>query len=122
MQKAPSPWQRFGKIHNDAGDVGGDHQVTDAVSVRYYHRSIETAVVDIYLYGTNYHGRITIEQQVWTTTCTDRRDPGGTEIWSDAVYATPDGNRTYATPEEAFAQARKLAEAHDPASIDWDGV
>jgi hypothetical protein len=122
MNPTPSPWRHFGKILLREGDVGGDNQVTDAVSLRYHHRNNESAVVDVYFYGVNYDGPlVTIEQQTCTTICTDRRDPGSTEVWSDATFGVADGGRAYATPEEAYVRAQKMAEAHDPRSITWDG-
>ena len=122
MTPASSPWQRVGPdVCPNGGDVGGDPQVTDAYNVRYHHRTNETAVVNVYFYGVEGHdGRVCLEQQTEFITCRDRHDPGSTEIWADYAYAYPD-TLSYDSADEAAARARKLAEAHGPQAIDWDG-
>jgi hypothetical protein len=115
-----SGWQRQGRVE-PGGDVGGDWQATEAFSVRYTRADRPGAVVDVTFYGEDPgDGKgLRVTAMTETTLCTDVRDPGGTETWSDAMYRSE--SQRYRTDREAERAARNAAERHQPSEIRWDG-
>lgn len=101
------------------GDVS-PRQVGDSYSIRYHHTSKPGSLVTISYYviegdpGT-YH----VERQWEWMVCRDRRDPGGTEIWSDYTEDIVEyGIRGKRNAERA---ARRYAEADRAGEVTWSG-
>lgn len=107
-----------------AGDVGGEEQVSEGYSVRFY-PVVEPvdgrhALITVNLYAAyGAEGRYSAETQTEYMICTDLDDVGGTEEWSDIVYE--DSVYDYPTVEEADAEAKRLIEVEDADWYIWDG-
>jgi hypothetical protein len=127
----PVTWTVQAPAVTEGGDVGGDYQAGEAWSVRLASAQVPGAMINLYAFaealrvnhgmGEVPSGEYCVQVMTEYLTCTDTADPGGTETWSDMVYATrPD---VYATTGDADRDARKLAEAYaaHPEAFGWDG-
>ena len=120
-------WVPDGEGVQPGGDIGGDAQATGSFCVRYLADTLSDALVTVYFYGSfaDMHaaepaGPYPVTIQTEAMVCSDRSDPGSTEIWSSCTYTTaavpPLADR--AAAEQA---ARDLAGRHTGNDIDWDG-
>jgi hypothetical protein len=104
------------------GDVGGDAQLGESFSVRFWHRDHPGAMVGYRYYAALDLDDLTsvyVERQTEYLVCTDPTDPGGSEVWSDCRYEAVE--RDLGTVEAATAAARQAAEAHLVCDEDWRG-
>ncbi len=115
-EQPPAKWQRVQPDVCNAGDVGGDVQVGEAYNVRWQRMLPDgnTAMITESTYRAlndlnNPDGPTHMERQTEYLVCSDPADPGSTELWSDARYATihPSANDPVTDPE---AVARRAAE------------
>jgi hypothetical protein len=118
---AGHPWE-IGEIDPDSGDVGGDHQASNAVSRRFAQQidEKEFLVYTVYGYASLTHEMLTRheggeEDVVWDVTaqteimrCSDWQDPGSTEITCDYEY----NDDVYAIGYDTEQQAYDNAAAH----------
>ena len=118
-----TPWQRCLPEVCQAGDVGGDVQVSDAWEARWQRQLPDghTARVTRAYYvaadqvdGTA-DGPVHLECQTEYLVCTDVSDPGGTEVWGDYTYATV----PLPTRPDAEAARRAVAAAGEPTDAEW---
>jgi hypothetical protein len=116
-------WQPDGTGIRPGGDAGGDIQAGNSFSVRYVRPDLPGSLITRTAYAVeNVPGEFTIQIQTEWLVCTDPRDPGGTEIWSDYAY-DDEGCPIWSSVGEAEDAAREgaakmlgEAEMHD-----WDG-
>jgi len=104
------------------GDIGGDAQLDESFSVRFWHRDRQGALVGYCYYAALDLDDLTtvyVERQTELLVCTDPDDPGGTEEWSDYRYGTV--RRGFGSVEAATAVAKRAAEAHLACDEDWSG-
>lgn len=110
-------WENDG-ITRTGEDVGGDRQVSDPYSSRYWRRADEGwVVIDVYGFaaqdnpeeGSDFESAV----QIHTTYCTDLDDVGGTETSGDVTYESVGG--WYASAESALTVAQHwMANSFDP--------
>src|SRR3954451_13325556 len=85
------PWYQRKSGIQPGGDIGGEAQKTDSVSIRYHHTDRPDAVTTIYAYGIpaiSLSGSgYAVEIQAEFSICLDPDDPGGSELWSDAEFS-----------------------------------
>jgi hypothetical protein len=115
------PDQRGGGVL-PGGDVGGDAQLDESFSVRFWHRDRAGALVTFYYYAALDIDDLTtvyVERQTEYLVCADPADPASTEVWSDSRYETV--QRDLGSVEAATAAARQAAEAHLVCDEDWSG-
>lgn len=104
-----------GEFSNNGGDVGGDHQSTNAANRRFVAELSEGkfAVVDVYAYGTaeeveeGARMQRDVTEMTFYTVCTDPEDVGGTEEFSDVTYTYP-----FTMEPVDDAQAEQWAQNH----------
>ncbi len=119
------PWvrdQRGGGVL-PGGDVGGDVQLDESFSVRFWHRDHPGALVTYRYYTALDLDDLTsvyLERQTEYLVCTDPADPGSTEVWSDYRYETV--QRGFESVEAATATARRAAEGHLACAEAWSGL
>jgi hypothetical protein len=116
------PWYQHTSGIQPGGDVGGDAQTTDSVSIRYHHTDRPDAVTTIYAYGipARSSSGYVVEIQAEFMICLDPADPGGSEQWADAEFnRLPD---IHPTPQAALTAARDFLTRHQGRDITWDGV
>jgi hypothetical protein len=104
------------------GDVGGDAQLDESFSVRFWHRDHPGALVTYRYYAALDLDDLTtvyVERQAELLACTDPADPSGSEVWSDSRYETV--QRDLGSVEAATAAARQAAEAHLTCDEAWSG-
>jgi hypothetical protein len=104
------------------GDVGGDAQLDESFSVRFWHRDHPGALVTYRYYAALDLDDLTtvyVERQTELLACTDPADPSGSEVWSDSRYETV--QRDLGSVEAATAAARHAAEAHLTCDEAWSG-
>jgi hypothetical protein len=104
------------------GDVGGDAQLDESFSVRFWHRDHPGALVGYRYYAAIDLDDLTtihVERQTELLACTDPADPGGTEVWSDYRYEAV--QRGFGSVEAATAAARQAAEGHLACDEAWSG-
>ncbi len=104
------------------GDVGGDAQLDESFSVRFWHRDRPGALVRHCYYAAldlDDLATLYVERQTELLACTDPDDPGGTEVWSDYRYETV--RRGFASVEAATAAAKHAAEVHLVCDEPWSG-
>jgi hypothetical protein len=104
------------------GDVGGDAQVDESFSVRFWHRDRPGALVTYRYYAAvdlDDLTTVSVERQTELLVCADTADPGGTEVWSDYRYETV--QRDLGSVEAATTAARRAAEAHLACDEEWSG-
>jgi hypothetical protein len=105
------------------GDVGGDAQLAESFSVRFWHRDRPGALVGYRYYAAlDLDDLVTVyvERQTELLACTDPDDPGSTEVWSDYRYEAV--QRGFASVEAATIAARRAAEAHLACDEAWSGL
>jgi hypothetical protein len=105
------------------GDVGGDAQLDESFSVRFWHRDRPGALVGYCYYAAlDLDDLVTVyvERQTELLACTDPADPGGTEVWSDYRYTALEGD--FESVEAATAAAKRAAEAHLACDEAWSGL
>ncbi|MEU8272567.1 hypothetical protein AB0B89_36130, partial [Sphaerisporangium sp. NPDC049002] len=83
MTTAAATWTPDGRGVLAGGDVGGDHQSTEAFSVRYTWQRPDGlyALTTVYTYGERSGRQHRITTLTETMVCRDLNDPGGTEVW-----------------------------------------
>jgi hypothetical protein len=113
-------WYPDGTGVQPDGDVGGDRQATDVLSIRYHHTDHPGAVVTVYAYGIGHRDGYAVEVQIERLLCGDRSRPGDTEQWSGETYQTLPG--THPASGQALQAARAYLERHEGRDITWDGV
>lgn len=101
------------------GDIGGDDQAGDSYSLRYHLQDDPRRIVTVYTYPVEDRGRYRVETQTELMVCDDPRDPGTTEQWSDAIYAT--ARPVFSSVAEAGRHAEQLIRDHRASDIRWDG-
>ena len=116
-------WQPAGCGVTAGGDTGGDCQAGESWAVHYVdHDSVNTEekrVVYIYFYPEQRGDTFVVTRQTEMIVCRDVDHPGQSEIWADYAYHTyPE---TYRQLSDAEAHARRRAERHRAADVDWDG-
>jgi hypothetical protein len=119
----PGPtWVRDQQGVLPGGDVGGDAQLGESFSVRFWHRDHPGALVGYCYYAAldlDDLATVYVERQTELLACTDRVDPGGTEVWSYSRYETV--QRGLGSVEAATVAARQAAEAHLTCDEAWSG-
>ncbi len=104
------------------GDVGGDAQLDESFSVRFWHRDQPGALVGYRYYAAldlDDLATVSVERQTELLVCTDPADPGGTEVWSDYRYEAMESG--FGSVEAATAAARRAAEGHLACDEAWSG-
>lgn len=114
-----SAWKPDGTGVMSGGDIGGDFQVGDSYSVRYHHAREPGAVVNVAYYVSGQRGSYNVSRQVEWIVCTDRRQPGDTEVWSD--YADDIAEYGIESLAEAENAAQRYARGHRAADVTWNG-
>lgn len=131
-------WVKDEKIE-EGGDVGGDYQTTDSWTARFRRADDACRIITVYAFGEVPEGRwIAYEQgadagdqaqvtaMVEYLVCTDPKDPGGTERYSDAKYLLV--NETEQGKAAAEAWARNFVTELTPDTrawaqiFDWDDL
>ncbi|SRR6266496_3703138 len=118
-------WQPDGRGVQPGGHAGGDIQAGDSYSVRYVRPDLPGSLITRTAYPVEYDhlpGEFVIQIQTEWLVCTDPRDPGGTEIWSDYAY-DDEGCPIYGSAAEAERAARRAASAMlgEAGIHDWNG-
>lgn len=111
-------WRTDGRIC-PGGDVGGDIQAGDSYSIRFHQDGDPCRLVTVYAYPVQQRSRIGVEIQTEFMVCQDPRDPGSSELWSDAMYVTDP--HAFDSIAAADRYARRLIEGYPSSNIDWDG-
>jgi hypothetical protein len=104
------------------GDVGGDTQISESFSVRFWHRDRPGAMVTYCYYAAaNLHdpAAISVDCQTEYLVCADPDDPGGTEVWSAYRYCTL--RPGFATVQAATDAAFQTAQGHLVCEESWSG-
>ena len=106
------------------GDVGGDSQVGDSYSVRSLRSDRPGAMIIRTAYPVAADGTpgvFFVQIQTEWMVCSDPRDPGGTEIWSDVVRENDP--ETFGSAAEAEEASRRIAAEllADGPSYSWHG-
>jgi hypothetical protein len=104
------------------GDVGGDVQLDESFSVRFWHRHRPGALVTYPYYAAldlDDLATVYVERQTEYLVCTDPADPGGSEVWSDYRYEAV--QRDLGSVEAATTAARQAAEGHLACDEDLSG-
>lgn len=122
----------------DYGQPGGDVQVGNAYSIRLENRELDQKseeghvhLVTVYVYpegseqpempGEVDPTTLSLVMQTGFLVCTDRDDPGGTEVWSDYQYDTLD-TRALRSVVDAECVAQDVLRTFNPERyICWDG-
>lgn len=125
-------------LMEDDGQLGGDTQVGKACSIRLENRELDEEVgggrvhlVTVHVYpegserletpGEVDPTSLSLVMQTEFMVCTDRDDPGSSEVWSDLQYDTLD-TRTFRSIAEAENAALGVLARFDPErDIHWDG-
>ncbi len=118
-------WQPDGSGVQPGGHVGGDIQRGESFNVRYVRPDLPGSMITRTAYPVEYDhlpGEFVVQIQTEWLVCTDPRDPGGTEIWSDCAY-DDEGAPIWSSAAEAEGAARRAAsEMLGEAEIhDWNG-
>lgn len=125
-------------LMEDDGQPGGDVQVGNACSIRLENQELDEEVgggrvhlVTVYVYpegserpetpGEVDPTSLSLVMQTEFMVCTDRDDPGGSEVWSDYQYDTLD-TRAFRSVVDAECVAQDFLRAFDPVrDIHWSG-
>jgi len=116
-------WQPDGSGVRPGGHGGGDIQRGDSYSVRYVRPDMPGSLITRTAYAVeNVPGEFTVQIQTEWLICTDPRDPGGTEIWSDVSY-DDEGAPIYSSAADGERAARQVAAEllGDAGAHDWNG-
>ena len=105
---------------------GDDDQAGDSYSVRFRRADRPGAIIRRTAYpvrvGGDRVGQFLVRVETEWLVCSDPRDPGGTELWSDRY--TNDEAESYLSAAEAEHAARNIASEllRDADSLIWDGL
>ena len=120
-------WRPDGIGGDGNGDaVGGDYQRGDSYGVRFVRDDMPGSLIDVTFYAVEYDenpGEFRVQRCVEWRVCEDPEDPGGTEVWSDAIYDDP-MDTTFDSAGAAEDNARETAEdalERADAYGTWDG-
>lgn len=103
-------WRPSGDVQ-PGGDVGGDHQVSDAYSVRFIRPDLPGSLITDYWYveRDERDGSYDVRCQIEFLLCRDPADPGSTELWAAVAYDEDSDPRDYAELHTAIGSAQQLA-------------
>lgn len=125
-------------LMEDDGQPGGDVQVGNACSIRLENRELDQKseegrvhLVTVHVYpegserpempGEVDPTSLSLVMQTGFLVCTDREDPGGSEVWSDYQYDALD-TRAFRNVVDAECVAQDFLRAFDPErDICWNG-
>jgi hypothetical protein len=104
------------------GNVAGDRQVSESLSVRFHHRDHPGVLVTCSYYAAvdeQNPPAITVDRETELMVCTDPEDPGGTEVWSGYRWTALQSG--FATVQVATDAALRAAQAHLVCQEPWAG-
>jgi hypothetical protein len=120
-------WREDGNLLTDAGDVGGDDQVSPAFSRRFLCVENPQAIVTVHTYVVRSKQNIEnnewdVEEQIEYLVGEDPDCPADTEIWSSYDYdrGSINGQVLY-SEAEAYNDALRRIRRWTPDTITWDG-
>jgi hypothetical protein len=131
MSAKISHWYQDGDGVLPGGDVGGDIQVGESWTVRFYNDSLSKAVIDISVYAVDHALKqcppihapdYGVQIQAEFTICRDRKWPGDTEEWADVTY--DDRLARYPSMGAADEAAREIAHLYASGAripANWNG-
>lgn len=111
-------WQRINPLVSEAGDVGGDFQISLAFSARWTRQlegGLHAVITRSYYVFAEDGQRPRVEEQTEYTACTDPSDPGSTERHADYGYRTV----PWAGPFDDAAARTAAEHAPEPTAAEW---
>lgn len=118
-QRGPGP----GAVN--AGDIGGDEQITAAWSVRFTHVTKPGSLLTVAFYGEasdpDAPATYRLTRQDEYLTCTDPGDPGGSQDWCEYAFTDVTAGRTFTSGDQLGRAAIDAARELTSDSLLWDG-
>jgi len=120
-------WREYGNLLTDAGDVGGDNQISPSFSRRFVCVEKPQAIVTVYTHLVRSkqdieNGEWDVEEQIEYLVGEDPDCPADTEIWSSYDYDRGSINgQVLWNKEAAKDDASRRIRLWTPDTVMWDG-